>query len=193
MTEKIVLKDFIHGAIPDNGIELAKISDRLWKLGVLDVIREKVCPDLFALHICINMIGCWQGDGWHSIISEQPELVPYIPIALETIDLKGLKSAFQQTVSVFPDFVIFKNDSAYCDAVNFLQNERFKIHDERLLKYSKDERIQMVKKYHACLDELEELTMPLWGDGTEQDGWGLVLDFVRRKHVTLQKKCTFPL
>ena len=71
------------------------------------------------------------------------------------IGSKDKRQITKDWLSCFPEF----------NMVNFLQNERFKIHDERFFTYSKDERIQMVKKYHACLDELEELTMPLWGYG----------------------------
>jgi hypothetical protein len=147
----------------------------------VEEIKETVCPNLFVFHISINMIGNWQGDGWHGIISDQPKLIPYIPLALETLCLQNLKTVFQKTVSVFPEFVVFKADSAYCDAINFLQNERFKIRDERLLKYSMEERSQMGEKYHAYLDELEELTQPLWGYGADRDGWGAILDYVSKK------------
>lgn len=181
MTDKIILKDFLNGIIPTDEIKLAEISDRIWELGTLEEIREKVSPDLFIFHICVNMIGNWQGDGWHGIISNQPELVPYIPLALKTLGLQKLKTVFQNMILVFPEFVVFKEDKTYCDVINFLQNESFKISDERLLEYSREERIQMGEKYHEYLDELEKLTSPLWGCMADRDGWGAVLDYVYQK------------
>jgi len=181
MTNKITLKEFLNGVIPSNETELAEISDRLWEMGTLDDIKEKVSSDLFVFHVSINMIGNWQGDGWSYIIGDQPELIPYIPLALEALNLQDLKTVFEQTISIFPEFVKFKDDSAYCDAINFLKNVCFKIRDERLLKYSEEERTRLVEKYHNCLEELENLTVPLWGYGAERDAWEAVLDYTRKK------------
>ena len=36
----------------------------------------------------------------------------------------------------------------------------------------------MVKTIHQNLEELEELTEPLWGYSAENDGWKVVLDFI---------------
>lgn len=36
----------------------------------------------------------------------------------------------------------------------------------------------MVKKTHHCIEELEQLTEPLWGYGSENNGWKTVLDYI---------------
>lgn len=80
-----------------------------------------------------NMIGNWQGDGWWFLISEQAELVPFIPNTLEVLKLHKLKAAFEHIISLFPSFTVFSNkDETYYDIINFLQNVRFKVADERL-------------------------------------------------------------
>lgn len=175
----ISLKTFLDGKIPQNEMDLAEISDRLWQIGTLTEIKEKVCPELFVIHIGVNMIGIWKGDGWGSVISENAVLVPYIPSNLETLNLQDLKAAFERVISVFPDFVVFENDTAaYVDAINFLQNARFRISDERLLKYNKEERAQMSRSYQDYLNELEKLTEPLWGYNAPDEGWGDMLKYI---------------
>ena len=39
---------------------LVELSDKLWELGTLEKIKEEVSPELFTLHIGMNMIGNWQ-------------------------------------------------------------------------------------------------------------------------------------
>ncbi|MEK4425006.1 hypothetical protein [Solibacillus sp. FSL K6-1523] len=59
----IGLNEMWDGKIPADETELAELSDKIWELGELDTIKEKVPPELFRLHIAINMIGNWQCDG----------------------------------------------------------------------------------------------------------------------------------
>lgn len=112
---------------------------------VYNEIKEKVSPDLFLLHIITNMVGNWQCNGWWFIICEQAKLIPFIPKALETLGLYDLKAAFEDIVSVFPEYTVFSNeDSTYCDIVNFLKNARFKVSDARLNRIAPEKRREMV-------------------------------------------------
>ena len=104
-------------------------------------IKQQVSHELFILHISMNMIGNWKGEGWWGVISEQAELVPYIPEALQALQLNHLKTAFEDVISIFPAYTIFSNDNeCYYDMINFLQNVRFKVTDERLLMIPSEKR-----------------------------------------------------
>lgn len=57
----ITIKEMMDGVSGIDESELFKISDKLWKIGRLEEIKETVSPDLFYLHVGINMIGNWKG------------------------------------------------------------------------------------------------------------------------------------
>ena len=143
-----------------------------------DDIKEKVTPELFTLHICMNMVGNWQCDGWWYIICEQVQLVPFIPEALNALGLSALKTAFEKVISCFPQDTTFTDDNNYIDTVNFLQNDRFKVSNPKLNAISIEKRKGMVKKTRHCIEELEQLTEPLWGHAGENNGWKTVLDYI---------------
>lgn len=60
---RIGLNEIWDGKIPTDEMNLAELSDKIWEIGELDAIQEKVSPELFQLHIAINSIGNWQCDG----------------------------------------------------------------------------------------------------------------------------------
>lgn len=157
---------------------LVALSDKLWELGTLEEIKANVSPELFTLHIGMNMIGNWKGEGWWGIISEQAELVPFIPSTLEAFGLPALKTGFENVISCFPQDTVFSNDANYCETINFLQNARFKVSSESLNAISFENRKEMVKNIRCYLEELEQLTEPLWGYSSENDSWKVVLDFI---------------
>lgn len=161
---------------------LAELSDEIWELGTLEEIKSKVSPDLFTLHVGINMVGNWQGEGWWGIIRDHPGLMAYIPDVLEAFDLPALKEAFETVLSCFPDGTVFSDDANYCDTINFLVNVRLKVSDERLKAIPAEERKAMVERLSACVDELEGLTEPLWDAFAEEDGWKNVMDFISAHH-----------
>lgn len=174
----------IHDMIKDiNNINegtLAKLSDQIWSMGNIQQIKEKLSPKLFHLYISINMIGNWKSEGWWGIISEQAELVPYIPDALEALQLNHLKTAFVDIIAIFPSYTIFSNDeSGYYDIINFLQNVRFKVEDERLNRIPLETRKEMVQTIKKKLDQLEDLSDSLWGYGAELDGWKQVVTYIK--------------
>ncbi len=157
---------------------LAKLSGQLWELGTVQQIKEKVSHELFILHIGINVIGIWKSDGWWSIISEYAELVPFIPDTLKAFGLLDLKATFEKIISYFPENTVYINDENYCDTVNFLQNTWFKVSSEKLNVISLEKRKEMVKSVHRYLEELEQMTEPLWGYSGENNGWKNVLDYI---------------
>lgn len=128
----LTLQELLNGVKCLDENTLAELSDKLWELGTLDDIKEKVTPELFTLHICMNMVGNWQCDGWWYIICEQVKLVPFIPEALNALGLFTLKTAFEKVISCFPQDTIFTDDNNYIDTVNFLQNNRFKVSNKKL-------------------------------------------------------------
>lgn len=175
----IHLKDMIWDKTLIDEDKLAEISDELWGIGNLSEIKEQVSSELFILHIGMNMIGNWQGEGWWGVISEQPELVPFIPTVLDSFGLHDLKTAFENSIMIFPEYTVFSNGGrAYCDIINFLKNVRFKVSDERLNNIAPEKRAEMVNSIHERIDILEELTEPLWGCCAERGGWGQIFDYI---------------
>lgn len=161
---------------------LAELSDRLWAMGDLSEIQRKVRPELFHLHVCVNMIGNWQGDGWWLLISEQAELVPFIPHTLEALELHELKAVFEHIISLFPSFTVFSNkDETYYDIISFLQNVRFRVADERLKTIPAGERKILVDPpLHHSIDALEKLTEPLWGYSAKNNGWSHAIQYLEQ-------------
>ena len=110
--------DFVRN-IPKNGLELAILSDELWKIGSLQKIKELVTPELFNVHIGINMVGIWQSEGWWSILSENSELAPYVPCVLELYDLCEIKQLF---LCLFNEEDHIKSSDDYIGRVENLDN-----------------------------------------------------------------------
>lgn len=174
----ITLQECLNGVDCFDENTLVKLSDKLWEFGTLDDIKENVTPELFTLHICMNVVGNWQRDGWWYIICEQVKLVPFIPNALEALGLSALKTAFEKVIACFPSDTTFTDDDNYIDTVNFLQNARFKVSNEKLNAIPLEKRKEMVKQTRRCIEELEQLTEPLWGYSGEHNGWKTVLDYI---------------
>ena len=89
-----------------------------------------------------------------------------------------IKDAFEQTLSVFPDFASDCNEEVYTDVMNFLINPRFKVADERLNAISKEERTALSRAYHKGVQRLDDLSEKLWGYRAAEDGWKNVLDYL---------------
>ena len=155
--------------------KFASISDDIWKLGSIEKIKDEVSADVFTFHVAVNMIGNWKGDGWDFIFYEGRALLPYIPDTLSRLELGEIKDAFEQTLSVFPDFASDCDERGYTDVANFLINPRFKVADERLNAISKEERRALSAAYHKGVQRLDDLSEKLWGYGAEGDGWKNVL------------------
>lgn len=183
---QVELNEIWDGTIPANEKDLVQLSDKIWGIGSLDVIKNTVSQEVFHLHIAMNLIGNWQCDGWHGIIAEHPDFVPYISETLRSIGLQNLQCTFNEIIAIFPDLITFKDDDLYFDIINFLENIRFKVQDERLNAYTNEERQAMVKQYHQKLDQLEEMTEPLWGYGSPMGGWAVIFEYIQIANINFK-------
>lgn len=160
----------------------AQLSDKLWELGTLDQIKEKVTTELFNLHIGINMVGIWKSEGWDSIIGEHADFVPYIPEVLQELGLCDLQDAFENVISIFPKDTVFKSDSAeYCDIYNFFTTFSHKAQNEKLQSMDPVKRRELVKLKRQKVSLLDELTEQYWNYDSEMDGWKQIFEFLHRK------------
>ena len=50
--------------------------------------------------------------------------------------------------------------------------------NKKLNSITLEKRKEMVKKTRHCIEELEQLTEPLWGYASENNGWKIVLDYI---------------
>lgn len=90
--------------LPKNEDDLVTVSDDLWKLGGINEIKEKVTFELFIAHICINIVGNHQSDGWGSILLYNTEIIPYIPQALDALSLPEIKGEFYKVLDWLSTF-----------------------------------------------------------------------------------------
>lgn len=148
----------------------------------MEDIKANVGTELFYLHVGINMVGIWKGEGWGGIIGEQADLVPYIPIVLEELDLSDIRAAFEGVIGLFPQGTVFKSDSAeYYDIYNFLGTFSHKVQNEKLKTIAPEKRREMVKLMRQKVRILDKLTEQYWQDDSEAGGWKQVLDYVHKK------------
>ena len=159
----------------------AQLSDTLWKLGNLEDIKEEVTPELFHLHIGINMIGIWKSEGWDCIIAEQADFVPYVSGVLREFELCDVKESFENVISLFPEDTVFKSDSEeYYDVYNFFTSFSHKAQNENLKAIVPEKRRELVKSMRQKLNFLNELTGRYWGESTEMAGWKQVFDYIHK-------------
>lgn len=175
----------------DNESKFASISDDIWQLGSLEEIKKEVSNEAFTFHIMVNMIGNWKCDGWGYIFAEGHLILPYISGALNELGLIELKNQFDSTVfwlkeyfaNAGVEFLNFEkelNEKAHYDVINFLSNHRFNVEDEKLNYISVEDRKIISQKYKAEIGKLEEISEKIWGYGTEEDGWKIALDYIRK-------------
>lgn len=175
------IKDMIED--PDNldAAALERLADKLWKLGSLDDIKEKVTAELFHLHIGINLIDIWKVGGWDSIIGEQADFVPYIPTVLQEFKLYEVQNAFENVIALFPEETVFRSDhEEYYDLYNFFTLYSYKVQNEKLQAISSEKRREMIKAKRQKIRLLDELTEQYWGDDSEMAGWKWVFDYLGR-------------
>lgn len=163
----------------------AQLSDKLWKLGNLDDIKEKVTPELFHLHIGINMIGLWKSEGWDVIIGELADFVPYISVVLQEFELPDVRERFENIISLFPEGTVFRSDNEeYYDIYNFLTSFSYKAESENLKSIAPERRRELVKSMRQNISLLDELVKQYWNDSSEKAGWKQVFDYIH-KHVSI--------
>lgn len=147
---------------------LVQLSDKLWEMGSLDDIKEKVSPELFQVHIGMNVIGIWKYEGWDSILGEHADFVPYIPQVLQELEMFDIKQAFEDVIALFPEDTVFASDNeAYYDIYNFLTTFSGKTQNEKLQGITPEKRREMVKLMHQKVNQLDEVTEQYWSDEME--------------------------
>jgi len=151
------------------------------EIGSLEDIKEKVSPELFTVHVSMNIIGNWQCEGWESIINYHPDLFPYVPQALDAIGEPDIKEAFRNVIALFPDFVSFCNGGAdvdvfYNNLMNFLTDENFQADDEQLRQYDKEEHVQLSQEFNKRMETLEDLSDRLLN-------WDGVINYLNAKYA----------
>lgn len=176
---KLKIEDMINDFNHLDEVMLAQLSDKLWEMGNLDDIKEKVSTELFHLHIGINMIGIWKSEGWGGILGEQADFVPDIPVVLETLKLCDVRDAFRNVISLFPEDTVFQSDSAeYCEIYNFLTSFSYKAQNEKWKTIAPEKRRELVKFMQKNVSFLDELTGQYWSEASEAGGWRQVFDYI---------------
>lgn len=104
--------------------------------------------------------------------------MPYVSEVLEAIPMDDINDGFKKVLTSFPENTVFVNDENYCDTVNFLQNPRFKVTNEKFRNISVEERKELVKKTQRFVEDLDETTEAYWGDSAEGFGWKSVIDYI---------------
>lgn len=179
------IEDMIENLHNLDVVAFAQLSDKLWELGNLDDIKEKVTPELFHLHIGINMIGLWKSEGWDVIIGEQADFVPYIPMVLQEFELSDVREHFENVISLFPVETVFKSDNEeYYDIYNFLTSFSHKAENETLKAIAPEKRHELVKLMRQKVSLLDELAKQYWSDSSEKAGWKQIFDYIH-KHVNV--------
>lgn len=176
------IEDVIKGLNDLDEATLTQLSDKLWELGSLAEIKEKVTSELFILHIGINMIGIWKSEGWDYLIGEQADFVPYIPVVLNEFELCDVRDAFENVVTLFPEETVFESDNEeYYDVYNFFTSFSYKAQNEKLKAVSPEKRREMVKAMRQKVSLLNELTEQYWSDDSEMAGWKQIFDYIHKK------------
>lgn len=149
-------------------------------MGDIETIKKSVTTPTFTFFIAVNMIGNWKGEGWNGLFSYHRNILPYIPDTLTQLGLTQLLEAFEACCKSLPDFATSCDEDAYVDVINFVTNTRFKVEDERLKAYNTEKRKQMCNNYRNNINLLDDLSMPLWGYGTKDNGWYHVVAFFKK-------------
>ena len=174
----ITIKEF-YGDVKDiDESVLAVKSDCLWEKGSLLDIKNLVTPQLFYLHILVNLIGNWKYEGWWFIMCEMVQFVPYIAETLSQAGAEDMKTAFEKVIDCFPGDTRFENSEEYFDIVNFLQSMAYKVKNESLKTITREERKANIKKLQKCVDKLDEITSRYWGDDAPGHGWKQAIDYI---------------
>lgn len=181
MMEKQILASFLEDKIPENEMDLVEVSDKIWEIGNITYIYDRLESDDFNVFIMMNIIGIWKGDGWGGIL-ENEELLPYVESALRFFELDEIAHSYCELIALFPvdpyDDSVLK---VFFDHHNFLINPRFKIQDPRLQSIDREERERLSVIYQQILPILDDLSEVLWGyNAPNLEGWQIILDYFRK-------------
>jgi len=163
--------------------DFSLISDNTWELGSLSEIKEKLSPELFTLHIGINITGNFQCDGWHNIFMYQGRLLPHTEAVLDELGLQEIKNSFSKIITRFPKFASDEFTCDNCDELKFLYGAYWELPEEELRKYSEEERTK-IADYNRLIEELDNISDKYFGYDTPYDGWESVIVYIKKLHNT---------
>lgn len=184
-TERIC--DLLQGMNVDTEDAIVTLADKIWEIGELSEIKDRVSDAVFTFHIAANVIGIYKGDGWQAIIEENAELLPYISRAMYEIGLDKIGEATKNIERIFPleMDVLSLGEDQFCEVVNFVRGIRegrhFTITMEELKGYTPEERELITARYSEACEKLEEAVENIWGyDSPDNEGWGVVSRYLEK-------------
>lgn len=180
---KKTIREILNGISIETEEALFKISDKIFIEESIEEIKNKTTLEAFAIFIGVQTIGCWKSGGWAiEIFGNYPEIVPYIPSAMKSLQLENVAKLVEKTIHLFPEETDFtKNDQDYCDVINFLEGHyRFIKNKEKFEKYSSEEKSQIRENYRNAIEKLEKEVDQIWGyNAPNQEGWGNIIYFLK--------------
>lgn len=178
-TEKI--GDILQGMDINSEGTIATLSDRIWELGSIDEIKERVSDATFTFHVVANVIGNCKGDGWQSIIEDHTDLLPYISCAMYEIGLDNVGEATKNIVKIFPLDTSTLNSKSFCKVVCFMKGLEADL--DVLKEYSEAEQEKISEQYFKTIHKLDDIAVQIWGYGCpHNEDWGVVSRYLE-KHL----------
>ena len=176
-------KEILNNIPVESEKALLEISDKVFINEPIREIKDKATFEAFTIFIGVQTIGCWKSDGWDTgIFGNFPEIVPYIPEVMKTLQLENIAKLVEETIHSFPEGTDFtKRDQDYCDVMIFLEGQdRFIKDKQKFEHYSSDEKSQIREKYHKAIEKLDLEVDSLWGyDAPNLEGWGNIVNFLK--------------
>lgn len=183
------ISDILQGRDVNSEDTIAMLSSRIWSIGKLKEIKERVSDVAFTFQVVANVIGNYKGDGWESIIEEHGELLPYVSTAMREMGITEIADATSDIAKIFPSQIDLSSLSGeeYCEVVNFLRGTRigkyFNLTMPDLIKCSQEERKVLINQYTKTIELLDEISSTLWSyDSPDNGGWGIVSKYLE-KHL----------
>ncbi|WP_264551879.1 hypothetical protein [Flavobacterium sp. N2038] len=180
---KKTIQEILNGISIETEEALLEISDEISIKESIGEIKNKATLEAFTIFIGVQTIGCWKSGGWATgIFGNYPEIVPYIPSAMKSLQLENVAQLVEKAIHLFPEKTDFtENDQDYCDVINFLEgHDRFIKNKQKFEQYSSEEKSQIRENYHNAIEKLEKEVDPIWGyDAPNQEGWGNIIHFLK--------------
>lgn len=179
----------------ENEDKYLAIMAEVERLGSLDVLKNKLEPNLLTFYMGLNLIGNWQSEGFYFLFAEGYRLLPYLSNTLEALGLFDLKKEFEVCLTwlkayfkekglVFLDFSKPIDEVNHYDFINFLSSPNLKISEPLLNEIPKEERKQISKTYKQSLARLDDEAERYFGYGTKENGFFVLTDFLNRLDAT---------
>jgi hypothetical protein len=73
-------------------------------MGTIAQIKEAVALSPPSVHIAMNAIGIWKGNGRDGDIDDNPESISFIASSFLETCLSNISSAFEKAILLFPSY-----------------------------------------------------------------------------------------